>query len=175
MLGRRLLEPELREDRAHVLLDGADADEQPRGDARVAAAFGHQLEHVALARREGGERVRASRQQSLHHQRVQNRAAFVHAAHGIRELLQRGHAVLEEVADAAFTGGEQFASVDALDVLAQDQDAEIGQLGPQGQGGSDAFVAEGGRKPHVEDRDIRRGVADPLDDVVRVPNAPAVT
>ena len=60
MLGRRLFQPQLREDRAHVLLHGADADEQPSGDARVAPAFGHQIEHVALAGREGGERVRAA-------------------------------------------------------------------------------------------------------------------
>ena len=36
----------------------------------------------------------------------------------------------------------------------------------------DALVAEGRRKPDVEDRDIRRGVADALDDVVRVSQRP---
>jgi hypothetical protein len=40
----------------------------------------------------------------------------------VQELVQRGHPVLEQVADRAVAVGEQLGGVGALDVLGQDQD-----------------------------------------------------
>ena len=54
-------EPQLLEDPAHVLLDGALGDDEGPGDAGVRAALGHQPEHLALARREPVVRARSGR------------------------------------------------------------------------------------------------------------------
>src|SRR5688572_17676679 len=88
MLGARLLQSELREDRADVLLDRADADEQLLRDVRVAASFGHEREHVALTRCERRKRIGPCRQQTLHDERIEHRAALADAADGIRELVE---------------------------------------------------------------------------------------
>src|SRR5437868_13680063 len=53
-------QPELHEDARHVLLDGAHGHEHPLGDRLVRTAFRHQLEHLALARRQLGERIVAA-------------------------------------------------------------------------------------------------------------------
>src|SRR5688572_18831650 len=53
--GRR--EAELGEDAVDVLLDGAARDDQGLGDARVRAAFGHELQHLRLPGAERVERV----------------------------------------------------------------------------------------------------------------------
>src|SRR5262249_16429465 len=45
-------EIELGEDARHVLLDCAQGHEQPLCDRLVGAPFGHQLQHLALARRQ---------------------------------------------------------------------------------------------------------------------------
>src|SRR5262245_60960022 len=51
ILGRRR-EVELAEDARHVLLDGALGDDEALCDRLVRASFRHQLEHLALARRQ---------------------------------------------------------------------------------------------------------------------------
>jgi hypothetical protein len=50
ILGVRV-QPELGEDRRDMLLDRTDRDEELAGDPSVRAAFRHQDQHVALARR----------------------------------------------------------------------------------------------------------------------------
>jgi hypothetical protein len=45
------------EDAADVRLDGPRGQDEPVGDRLVRAAFGHQREHLALAVRQGGQRV----------------------------------------------------------------------------------------------------------------------
>ena len=72
-------------------------------DRVVRAALGHQLEHLALARRELLERVVAARaaHELGHHLGVERRAAVGHAPDGVDEALHVGHAVLQQVADAA--------------------------------------------------------------------------
>src|SRR4051794_6068360 len=56
-LAARRREAELPEDARHVLLHRTQADHQRVGDPLVGAAGGHQLEHLALARSQGRERV----------------------------------------------------------------------------------------------------------------------
>src|SRR5262245_57394336 len=56
ILGRSR-QPQLREDARYVLLDRTGRDEETLPDRLVRAALGHQLEHLALSRRERCERV----------------------------------------------------------------------------------------------------------------------
>ena len=51
MILGRCRKPELHEDARDVLLDRAGRDEEPLPDRLVRAPLGHQLEHLALARR----------------------------------------------------------------------------------------------------------------------------
>src|SRR5262245_30352601 len=55
-----LVQVQLGEDGADVLLDGAFGDPQPPGDADVGASLGHQGEHLVFPRAEYGERVVAA-------------------------------------------------------------------------------------------------------------------
>src|SRR4051812_36727879 len=59
ILGSRR-QAELGEDARDVLLDGAQRDHEPLRDRLVRAALRHQLEHLALARRELVERIVAA-------------------------------------------------------------------------------------------------------------------
>ena len=93
---------ELGEDARDVLLDGVRGDDERLGDAAVRAALGHQLEHLALARRERLERVvaAAAAEHPRDDGRVEHRPAGGHAPDGVGEVREVGHAVLEQVADA---------------------------------------------------------------------------
>lgn len=53
-------EVKLHEDAPHVFLDRPFGDIEPMGDAIVGAALRHEGEHLALPRRELGERVAPS-------------------------------------------------------------------------------------------------------------------
>ena len=102
MVGRVGRQAELREDARHVLLDRAQGDEEPLRDRLVRAALGHQLEHLALARRQLGERVvlAAAADELRDDLGVERRAALADAPHRRGELLHVGDPVLEQVADA---------------------------------------------------------------------------
>ena len=75
---RRLADAELGEDARDVLLDGVRGDHQRLGDAAVRAPLGHQLEHLALARRELLERVvaAAAAEHPGDHGRIERRPAL---------------------------------------------------------------------------------------------------
>ena len=124
--GRR--QPELREDARDVLLDGAERDEQALRDRLVGAALGHQPEHLALAGGQLVERVvgALAPDELAHDGRIERRAAVRDAAHGRAELLEVGDPVLEEVADALGARLEQRHRVAGLDVLREEQDADVG-------------------------------------------------
>ncbi len=82
-------EPELPEDARHVLLDRPLGDhDETLGDALVRAALGHELEHLALARRQVGERIVAAApaDELRDDGRVERRAALRDPAHGVGEL-----------------------------------------------------------------------------------------
>ncbi len=154
-----VLEAELLEDGGDVLLDGADADDEALGDGGVGAALRHQLEDLALARGQRRQRVGAAHQQLAHDLRVEHRAAGRDSGDGVAQLVEGGDAVLEEVAGAALAAREELLCIGALDVLAEEEDADPRVLAAQLQGRPDALVAEGGRHADVEDGDVRREVA----------------
>ena len=75
-----------------------------RGDRRVGAALGHQLQHLALARGQRGQRrgrAPRARHELGDHLGVQRRAAGGHAPHGVHEVARVADALLEQVADPA--------------------------------------------------------------------------
>src|SRR5207302_8568248 len=63
--------------------------------------------------------------------------------------------VLEQVAEAAATVGEELGRVRMLDILRHDEHRGVGRARAQRQRSADAVVAERGRKPHVDDGDVR--------------------
>ena len=100
-------------------------DHEPLGDRLVRAALGHQLEHLALARRQLLERIVAAApaDELRDDGRVERRAALGDAAHRRGELVHVGDAVLQQVADALGALAEQLHRVGRLDVLRQDEHA----------------------------------------------------
>ena len=78
---------ELGEDARDVLLDGVRRDDQRLGDALVRAPLGHQLEHLALARRQLVERIvaAAAAEHVRDDRRVERRAAGGDAPDGVGE------------------------------------------------------------------------------------------
>ena len=72
----------------------------------------------------------------------------------VDEVAHVGHAVLEQVADAAGAVGEQLGRVRLLDVLGQDQHREAAPAAAQLERRAHALVAERGREADVDDRDV---------------------
>ncbi len=153
-LGRR--QPELREDRADVLLDRALGDDDPRGDRRVRAPLGHQGEHLALARAQVVERVAAAgpRDELADDLGVDRGAAGRDPVDRLEELARLGDAVLEQIADPACVPGEELAGVPLLDVLREHEHRELRCSLPQLERRTDALVGERRRHANVDDRHL---------------------
>ena len=108
----------------------------------VRPALRHQLEHLALARRESLERIVAAvpPDELRDDERVQGRTALRHALDGRDELVDVGDAVLEEIAEPLGVLREQLDGVRMGDVLREDEDAGLGMLRPDLACGADALV-----------------------------------
>src|SRR5918999_449541 len=150
-------QPELSEDARDVFLDRAQRDHQRVGDPLIRAARGHQLEHLALARRQLGEGIVASppREQARHDDRVDRRAARSHALHGGDELLDVADAVLEQVPHPIRGVGEQLHRQSKLDVLRQHEHRHRGVARTDLERRPQAFVVVGRGQSNVHDRDIQ--------------------
>ena len=110
-----------------MLADGGLGDDELPGDRGVGVALGDEGEDLALARGQRGQRVAAAAQQLADHLGVDDGAAGGHAAQRGDEVLDVGHPVLEQVADAAAVAGvEQVGGVAVLDVLAEHDDGQPG-------------------------------------------------
>ena len=96
------------------------------GDARVGEPLGHQLEHLALAFGELGERVVVACGETRPRDdlRVERRAAAGDALGRGEELADVEHAVLEQVAEAAER--DELDGVRGLDVLGEHEHADVG-------------------------------------------------
>src|SRR3954449_6686007 len=95
-----------------VLLHGALADRQPLADPLVRASLGDQREHLALARGQRRQRpdVMGAREQTGHNLRVERGAPRGYAPERADEVVNVGHAVLEEVAESLGALGEDARS-----------------------------------------------------------------
>jgi hypothetical protein len=120
------LEAELPEDARDVGLDGLLGDEQALGDAQVGAPFGHQRQHLALARRQRVESIARSRPADERRDdgRVDDGPACRDPSDGVHKLVDIGHPILEEVADRAGAVAEESDGVSGVSRLGQHEDAD---------------------------------------------------
>src|SRR5262245_24889895 len=169
MIRRRRGEAELSEDARHVLLDGALGHDEPLRDRLVRPALRHQLEDLALTRRQGRDRVVAAPPaDELRHDRgVERRAAVRNAADRARELPDVGDSVLEQVADPLRVVREQLQRVVRLDVLREDEHADVLVLRANGLRRGQALVGVVRRHPDVDDRHVRAVAPDLEQEVFR--------
>ena len=151
---------ELQEQVAHVRLDRALAEVEALGDAGVRESLRHQLEHLALALGQLGERAVGARprDEARDDLGVERRAALGDALRRGQELTDVEHAVLQEVAEAAER--DELDGVRRLDVLREHEDAELRVRllhVPRGEG---ALVGERRRHADVEHDEVGMLVVD---------------
>ena len=177
----RLRQGELHQDAVDMLLDRALRHPQPTPDAGVRAAFGHQLEDLALARREALERVlgRTGRQELDDEREVDDRAAAAHAVEALEELVDVRDPALQQVAGSLPARQERRRVLD-LDVGREDEDRGLRDLRANGLCRREPFRRMVRRRPDVDDGNVgpmlayeveqRRPVAGLTDDAVaRIP------
>jgi hypothetical protein len=149
---------ELAEDARDVLLHRPRRDDERLGDPRVGAAFGHQLENLALARRQVSQRVVPApfREQGGDDDRIDRRPTGAEPRHGVDEVLDVRDPVFEQISRPLSGVREQLQRQPDLDVLGQDKYADIGVLGAYLERRLQPLVAVGRWKPDVDDGDVGR-------------------
>ena len=93
-------------------------------------------------------------QQLRHDLGIHGGAAAGDGPHGLDESAHVGDPVLEQVAQAARSGGEQLFRVELLDVLGQDEHRQARQLSAGLDRRPQALVGEGRRQPHIHHRHV---------------------
>ena len=93
----------------------------------VRAALRHQREHAPLTRGQPVEWILSAGagQQLAHDLRVEHGAPGADVAHRVDELAHVGHPILQEVAHAADAATDELARVALLDVLGEQEDADL--------------------------------------------------
>jgi len=140
-------ETELVEDRRDMVFDRANRHGHRSGDRGVRTALGHQGEHLAFAGREVGHRTPAARpgNHSLDDLRVERRASTRDAADGIGEQGEVTDPMLEEIANPFGMVADKLQRVARLDVLRQDQNADLRLSGAYLSRGAQPIVGVVGR------------------------------
>jgi hypothetical protein len=140
-------EAKLVEDGGDVVLDRANRHGHRGGDRGVRTAFGHQGEHLAFAGREVGHRTPAARpsNHSLDDLGVERRASTRDAAHGIGEEGEVTNPMLEQIADPFGAVADELQRVPRLDVLRQDQNADLRVIGAYLSRGAQPIIGVVGR------------------------------
>jgi PAS domain S-box-containing protein len=150
-------EAELLEDRLHVALDGARAQEELVRDRPVRAALGDQRKHVALALGElveGGATVTTDK--ALHDVWVERRSATGDALDGADELRHVADPVFEQIADSGGVVTDELEHVGGLEVLGEDEHCDSGVGAPDLRCRDEPVVCVPGWHLHVHDRDVGR-------------------
>jgi hypothetical protein len=152
-----------------VLLDRAQRDHHAFRDRLVRPAFGHELEYLALARRQIFQWVvRAPPADQLRDDgRIERRPALTDATDGSGELLHVRHAVLEQIADTLGVLAEQLHRIGRLDVLREDEYAAVRPALPDLLGGTQSLVGLRRRHPDVDQGDVRLVQADVPEEILR--------
>ena len=166
MVVLRVGQLQLAEDAADVLLGGTLRDAQQGRDPHVGPPLGHRRQDLALA---WGQRVhpivRAARDHELGDDlRIEGGAAARDPSQGVHELADVGHAVLQQVADAAGAVGEQLGRVLPLDVLAEDEDRRARHAPAGLDRRAQPFVALRRGHPDVDHRHVGSMLHDCLDE-----------
>lgn len=144
----------------HVRLNCALAQVEAPGDARVGESLRHLFEHLAFALRELRERiVFATRSnQTSDHLGIERGTPVGNAFCRVEEGANLEHAVFEQVAKAA--EGDELYGMHRLDVLREDEHAQvgIGLLGLPRR--TRALVGERRRHTDVQDDEVRAVLGD---------------
>jgi hypothetical protein len=111
---------------------------------------------------------RGAAEHPAHHFGVEHGAAAGHAPERVRELVEVGDPVLEQVADAARVVADQLERVGRLDVLAEHEHADLGVRPPDRHGRAEAVVGVRGRHADVDHGGVGAMGADLADEVVGV-------
>ena len=153
-----------------MLLHGAFADDDPLRDALVRVPLGQQAEHLALARGELGELglLAWAAEHPADDFGVEHGAAAGHTPERAGELVEVGDPVLEQVPDAACVVADQLERVGRLDVLAEQEHADVGVRLPDRHGRAQAVVGVRGRHADVDHGRVGAMRADLADEVVGV-------
>ena len=150
----------------HVLLDRSFGHPQLARDAGVRAAFGHQREHLALARGEALERVVDAPRgyQLLDERGVDDRGALDDPLERLDEVLHVCHAALQQVADA-LPAAEEVHRVLDLDVCGENEDRGLRSFLTNHPRRLEPFGRVVGRHPDVHDRELGPLLSDEGDQV----------
>ena len=112
-----------------MLMDCAFADPQLAGNTGVRPALGHELEDLALARREVAKRIldSPSGDELLHQPRVDDRTAVGDPLDRLKKVVHLGDPALQQIADPAPFGEQAHRAVD-LDMRGEHEDADRRKL-----------------------------------------------
>ena len=152
-------QPQLVEQGVDVLLDRAFGEEQALGDGRVVLPLRHLLEDLPLSvgqlceRRMGQSLLPVD--QPLHDLGVEHRAALGHLFQRADQLIQVGHAFLQQVAQACGAFLQQLVGVVLFGKLRQHHHADVGVFGPDAPGSLEPFRTMGGRHADVREDGAR--------------------
>ncbi len=122
MTGAVVVETQFREDGSHVSLYGALRKSEEFGERGIRVALGHQRKDGGFSLREGAQGCPGGSNERLYDGWIQGDAAGGNPAHGVVEVVQVEHAVLEEVAEAR--GADQLQAVPEFDVLREQEHAD---------------------------------------------------
>jgi hypothetical protein len=144
-------ERQLAQDAADMFVDSAPADPQLAGDTGVRPALGHELEDLALARREVAKRIFNSprRDQLFYQSRVDDRTAVGDSLEGIKKVPHLRDSALQQVANPAPFGEQVHRAVD-LDVGREHQDADLGEFSADRLRGIETLSCMGGGHANVQ-------------------------
>ena len=167
---------ERAEDVLDVLFDRVLGDEQPVRDRPVRAPLGHQREHLALA---VGQVARADCWRAVvgprAHRRPPGRAPSRRCPTRVtldESSLEVRDAFLEQVSDPVGTGREQLERVPRVDVLGQHEQPDRRPPFADHVRGAESLVGVCGWHPDVDDRNVRAGSLDELEQLLGVPGEP---
>jgi EmrB/QacA subfamily drug resistance transporter len=147
---------QLHQDAADVLFHGPLGHPELAANAGVRQAFGHQRQHLALARRQRIQRVIGApgRDELLDEQRIHHRAPPHDPVERLDEVGHVGDPALEQVA-AALPAGQQIHGLLDLDMGGQHHDRGVGEILPDHPGGIQPFGGLARWHPDIHHHQIR--------------------
>src|SRR5262245_1832718 len=153
---------ELLEDAGDVLFDCSERDIARVGDRLIRAALRHEGEHLPLDHRQGGQRVvpPAPAHEFRDDGRVEDGAACADALQRVGQLRDVGDAILQQIADARGVLGDQLHRVGGLDMLGEDEHADLGARHADLLGRAQPLVGVRRRQADVYDDRVGRPQVD---------------
>ena len=149
-------EPQPLEDGLDMPFDRAGAEVELLGDRSIGSALCKQGKHRAFAVGELFQgRSSAAPDEAFHDLWIEGGAARGDAFHGVDELADVAHTVLEQVAHPGRVVADQFEHVGGLEVLGEHENGYAGMRAPDLDGRDQPVVGVAWRHPHIDDCDVR--------------------